>query len=262
MNENLPNDSGSARPFAMPLETSPHDVDNTGKLFSIARHPEVVLRREDIDISTKEKLDTQIENIKKAKELFSLLSSQYGMNIAETSYVVGQNSEGQGESYALVETISGKNLCDLEIIDKQAKKEIDICFSRYLMYMLHALENGGEYWSDMNSQQVVYGTRQGEDVPHAYVVDIDPITQLWMNSEERFQDTHNAIRETTSVVSELTWLVVNIVGLESKLVDGGRLDTSREKMKMILCFLGPIVEKLNDTSLTEIFAVLDRNFSL
>ena len=213
------------RPFAEDLSQSSYE--RNGKLFELKEHPNVVVRLNSIDVSSEEKLAGEVARLKENRGLFASLE-QDGVRVAKFDYVIGNKGQGGfAESYALVEKINGKNLVEMESFDARAVVEIDECYAGYMMHLLHVLKKNGRYWSDIQPGQIVYGTRDGDVVPHAYVVDIDPVARSFTNMDGSKNDHNKMESEIFFFASNLQTVYGYVSTLEGKAGNKSSFEATR-----------------------------------
>lgn len=134
----------------------------------------------EINTSSPETLGQSIDQLTLYRDLFDGLRRD-GMRVANFNYVIVESSGGvrKAELLTVIDEINGPNLSEMKRFDQHALSEIDQSFTGYLKHLQRVLREGGSYWWDIGPDQIVYGTRQGESEPHAYVVDVDPIIKHW-----------------------------------------------------------------------------------
>lgn len=257
MSEKLENN----RPFAEELSRSPHGRESEEKLLELKSHPSVIVRLNKwANVSTKEQLAKTVAKLNENKKLFASLG-QVGMRVAKFDYVIGgkKNKVGYAESYAVVEKIDGENIQGMETIDHHVMEEIDQCYASYFVHLLHVLQTGGPYWSDMGRSQIVYGTRESDPDPHLYVVDVEPYTNDLMNEDGRKNDPPKAVSQMRDFFILLGRIKGEMRAIEKTPPGNLLLVRAQSKLNEIEEQVGPIVEGLNDLELTRYFSWLEKN---
>jgi len=242
------------RPFAETLTPSSFTV----RLSELKEHPHIVVRRSRLDVSTKEKLAEEVVKLNENKALFATVE-EAGMRVAKFDYAIGNKGlDGWAESYALVEKIDGENLADIKKIDAEAAQEVDRCYAAYLEHLLWTIREGGRYWSDMHADQIVYGTRENDTEPHAYVVDLDPFWDALTSKEERKDNPPKVLSEIRVLVGRLRALYIELREAERKMNGNGQLLMTHRKFYEVAEKVSPIVAEFGSRQVKEDFSLLQK----
>ena len=122
---------------------------------------------------TTAELEASLQSFKRGIRVFRQLEEKYGIAIPKMDMVVGEE-EGVVKMFTVVDKIYGTDLYDLDSIDKETVKKFDEFFTALARHYFEVFEKGGDYWTDLNSGQIIYGHKAEEKQDRVYVVDVDP----------------------------------------------------------------------------------------
>jgi hypothetical protein len=194
----------------------------SSKFFSLPGHQELVVRKIE-DLTIKEEEDgkktatASIEHWTKQAQLFQNFAERYGIKMAKTNYLFGNDPEfrsnvPKASSPALLavsERISGESLNAMKEVDEKAEAEIDAMFSGLFSSLHDSYKENGYSWGDFGNWQMMYGTAPKENEPHVYIVDIGPQMTNWSELPAENKEVDFWI--------DLEWIVGEMRTMEKKI---------------------------------------------
>lgn len=118
---------------------------------------------------------TATEFAHKVKLQFDELHSKYGIT-TPTSFVVGNNEEGNIATFAITEFIKGDNVNTLVHTDSSIDESLKTKFAEHYLRLLHYLDEKVGHQERMlydiyRSDQYIYGSRETDEEKEFYLVD-------------------------------------------------------------------------------------------
>lgn len=142
-----------------------------------------------------------------------------GAHVVRFQHVIGKDPKtGIPSLLTVSDWVSGDNLEDAQRLPEEAFAEIDRTFIGILRHYQDTF-NGPDTairWSDFRNSQIVYGNTDAEPVPHAYIVDVDPMARPWGDPQGTLSETNKRELRDKEFLSAIRTMMNAVVSVEAK----------------------------------------------
>jgi hypothetical protein len=177
-------------------------------LYDLPDCPDLIVRKSFVNpFLTEETHEEALRVLINKTKAFREVAQKCSLRVAKTWYVIGHDPVSKQPClFAITERINGKNLDELFSFDESILKEFDEMFASIFLNLWKVYHDGGYVWSDFKKGQIVYGTAPNEQEKHLYLVDVDPVIELWGKEwalEQRELSFRKLMKRTEEMMSEL-----------------------------------------------------------
>jgi hypothetical protein len=193
-------------------------------LRTLAEKENIVVRTEYVG-DGKEEFRARIGETLEDMDVFKELKNKHGVPVADFSLFIGKDDAGKYILYNIVEKIDGKNLDETEHLPIEARERVDTFFESLAKHYFDVYKNGGRYWSDFYSSQVVWGKKRGSSAEELIVVDVGPASYTFNPLTDR---------DDTILEEGFKRVVDYMIVAEGKFDSPALLSRSRETLRSML----------------------------
>lgn len=163
-----------------PHHIIPNEREETLRYARFLHREDVLLRRESIYSGGPHGNPMEFKDrIVAAKSAFARLRD-HGIAIPQFMYVIGEGREQQCPClFTVIERVFGENISDIVPAGIKLARDVEGVFIRFLNYLSETWERGGEFWTDFNIHQFMYGFLERDEHPRIYLVDVEPYVGNW-----------------------------------------------------------------------------------
>jgi hypothetical protein len=176
------------------------------KIRDLEGNPQAIVR---VDASVEATIGKYTAGVR----LLDQLQYEYGVRIPERA-VYGEQGQEDGKTvfYSMVEKVDGLPIVSSKLSDEQIDDmfpQVDQTFASISKYLANIYKYGGAYLNDLKARQFVYGKTEKDEVPHVYLVDIDPYFSIYDPDNPKWSgNTHFLGVYLTTFCNEITYLEV------------------------------------------------------